>query len=52
MKTPNIKGLIVYYISQYKKQDKLEDYNVYLQKMIDVLSRVYSIGFKNRIGNL
>lgn len=51
MKTPNITGLIVYYISEYQKQDRLEDYNVYLQKMIDVLSRAYNVGFKNRIGN-
>ena len=49
MKTPNITGLLVYYISQYQKQDKLEDYNVYIQKMIDVLSRTYSVGFKNKL---
>lgn len=51
MKTPNITGLLVYYISEYQKQDKLEDYNVYIQKMINLLSRTYSIGFKNRIVN-
>ena len=51
MKTPNITGLLVYYISEYQKQDKLEDYNVYIQKMINLLSRAYSIGFKNRIVN-
>lgn len=51
MKTPNITGLLVYYISEYQKQDTLEDHNVYIQKMINLLSRTYSIGFKNRIVN-
>lgn len=51
MKTPNITGLLVYYISEYQKQDTLEDHNVYIQKMINLLSRTYSIEFKNRIVN-
>ncbi len=51
MKTPNITGLIVYYISQYRKQDNLENYNVYIQKMLNVLTRTYSIQFNEKIAN-
>ena len=49
MKTPNITGLITYYISEYQKQNNLQDYNVYLQKMLNVLVRTYSVSFTNKI---
>ena len=51
MKTPNITGLILYYISESMKQDKLEDKNAYLQKMLDVLTRAYSVSFNYKIEN-
>lgn len=49
MKTPNITGLITYYISEYQKQNNLQDYNGYLQKMLNVLVRTYSVSFSNKI---
>lgn len=49
MKTPNMTGLITYYISEYQKQNNLQDYNVYLQKMLNVLVRTYSVSFTNKI---
>lgn len=51
MKTPNITGLILYYISESMKQDKLEEKNAYLQKMLDVLTRAYSVSFNYKIEN-
>lgn len=49
MKTPNITGLITYYISEYQRQNNLQDYNVYLQKMLNVLVRTYGVSFTNKI---
>lgn len=49
MKTPNITGLITYYISEYQRQNNLQDYNVYLQKMLNVLVRTYSVSFAKKI---
>lgn len=49
MKIPNITGLITYYISEYQKQNNLQDYNGYLQKMLNVLVRTYSVSFSNKI---
>ena len=51
MITPNITGLLVYYMSEYQKQDNLENYNIYLQKMLDVLIRTYNFRYQDRINN-
>lgn len=51
MKTPNITGLIVYYISEYQKQEELEECNIILQKIMNVLTRAYSIRFSEKIAH-
>jgi len=51
MKIPNITGLLVYYISEYQKQDKLEDYNYYIQKIQNTLIRAYTVNFNQKIHN-
>lgn len=51
MNTPNITGLLTYYISQYQRQNNLQDYNVWLQKMLNLLVRAYSFSFKNKIND-
>lgn len=49
MRTANITGLMSYYISEYQKQNNLQGHNVYLQKMLNVLVRAYSVSFANKI---
>lgn len=49
MKTPNVTGLIMYYISEYQKQRELENQNVYLQKIMNVLTRTYYVRFNKEI---